>query len=205
MARRQRLPPVAAGRPVVVVLLLNNLGQCGDREIGVGGMAGAVAGRQATRPSAPAPDPSPSTPVAATKQLASKPVNLSVEQAAAVPVSALTAVQAVRDPGQGAGRAEGAESSGRRVVSASSRSRSPRFCGSSSKQGRSCRQSTGPTRSARPPRPSATCSRAMPAARSSSPFEAPQWLRSAMAGPGVDRAGGSRRKARKLTTPQNMS
>ena len=42
-------------------------------------------------------------------RLAPKPANLSFEQAAAVPVSALTALQAVRDQREGAGRPEGAD------------------------------------------------------------------------------------------------
>ena len=57
------------------------------------------------RSTAPATAPSPRTPAPGRDRLAPKPANLSFAQAAAVPVSALTALQAVRDqarvqPGQ---------------------------------------------------------------------------------------------------------
>ena len=57
------------------------------------------ASRPATRCSASATARSPSTPCAAADKLAPKPANLSFEQAAAVPISGLTALQAVRDHG----------------------------------------------------------------------------------------------------------
>ena len=54
----------------------------------------------ATRCSASAAAPSPSTPSAREDKLARKPANLTFEQAAVVPVSALTALQAVCDAGR---------------------------------------------------------------------------------------------------------
>jgi len=129
--------------------------------------------------------------------LVSVPNNLSVVDAAAVPTSALTALQALRDianvrPGQtvlvtgasgGVGsfavqiaKAFGAEVTG--VCSTRNvdlvRSRSARTCSpwpTCSRPGRSRRSSTAPTPSTKQPTPSATSGPATPEGRSSSPSD----------------------------------
>ena len=65
--------------------------------------------RPATRCSASARAPSPSTPPRARTSSRASPANLTFEQAAAVPVSGMTALQGSRDVGRVAGRAEGAD------------------------------------------------------------------------------------------------